>query len=195
MSLGITPIKNLTPVSFKQKVEHKTSGDENPISRKGETMLLLGSTFVGGLALGAKLLFELWDFGFDDTASFLLEKANKQGEKMVNRAHQGVSGNKKALMVLGATGAIILGALSGFAILYTVLNSPKIAYNSKINTFQKGKEMDVYIKSNEAENAIYKEIDDRAKNANEEDKEKLREQYMKMKMAKNQVPDFVKLKR
>lgn len=75
-----------------------------------------------------------------------------------------------------------------------MLNAKKIAYNSKVNTFQKGKEMDVYIKANDVERELYTQLSDKAKSADEEEKENLKEQYMKMRMAKNQVPDFVKLK-
>ncbi len=38
-------------------------------------------------------------------------------------------------------------------------------------------------------------MNEKAKQANEEEKAKLKEQYMQMKMSKNRVPDFVKLNR
>jgi len=85
--------------------------------------------------------------------------------------------------------------ISGFALLYTLFNAPKIAYNSKVNTFKKSKEMDVYIKANEAERELYTQLDEKAKNSTPEEKEQLKTQYMQMKNAKNQVPDFVQLKR
>ena len=75
-----------------------------------------------------------------------------------------------------------------------MLNAPKIAYNSKVNTFKKSKEMDVYIKANEAEKSIYTQMNEKAKSADQDEKDKLKEQYQQMRIAKNQVPDFIKLK-
>ena len=54
--------------------------------------------------------------------------------------------------------------------------------------------MDVYIKGNDTEKELYTQMNEKAKNANEEEKAKLRTQYMQIQMAKNKVPDFVKLK-
>ena len=174
-------VKNNTQFSGKEE-------NSNPISRKGETMNLIKATFVGGLALGARLLWEIFD------GDFVFETAGKKASSIVNKTRQGVSGNKKAFLWLGATAAIIAAGISGFAILYTMLNAPKIAYKSKVNTFKKQKEMDVYIKSNSAETEIYHQIAEKAKSADPDEKDKLQEQYMQMKMAKNRVPDFVKLK-
>ena len=174
-------VKNNTQFSGKEE-------NSNPISRKGETMNLIKATFVGGLALGARLLWEIFD------GDFVFETAGKKASSIVNKTRHGVSGNKKAFLWLGATAAIIAAGISGFAILYTMLNAPKIAYKSKVNTFKKQKEMDVYIKSNNAETEIYHQIAEKAQSADPDEKDKLQEQYMQMKMAKNRVPDFVKLK-
>ena len=54
--------------------------------------------------------------------------------------------------------------------------------------------MDVYIKSNEAERELYTQLDDKAKQSNSQEKTQLKEQYLKLKNAKNEVPDFVNLK-
>ncbi len=174
-------VKNNTQFGGKEE-------NSNPISRKGETMNLIKATFVGGLALGARLLWEIFD------GDFVFETAGKKASSIVNKTRHGVSGNKKAFLWLGATAAIIAAGISGFAILYTMLNAPKIAYKSKVNTFKKQKEMDVYIKSNNAETEIYHQIAEKAQSADPDEKDKLQEQYMQMKMAKNRVPDFVKLK-
>lgn len=196
MSLEISPIKvsgNSIPVysagninflaNKNKKVETTNS---NPISRKGETMNLVKATFLGGLALGARLLWELCD------GDFLFEHAEKYGTKLVDKNRSELTGTKRDLYRAGATVGVITAGISLFAILYTMLNTPKIAYNSKVNTFKKGKEMDVYIQANEAEKNIYTELSEKAKNANEEERTKLKEQYMQMQMAKNDVPDFVK---
>ena len=54
--------------------------------------------------------------------------------------------------------------------------------------------MDVYTKANNAEKEIYMQLDEKAKSSNPEEKEELKEQYLKRKNAKNQVPDFVDIK-
>jgi hypothetical protein len=54
--------------------------------------------------------------------------------------------------------------------------------------------MDIYIKSNEAEKELYTQLDEKAKQTNSEEKDTLKEQYLKLKNAKNKVPDFVNLK-
>ena len=55
--------------------------------------------------------------------------------------------------------------------------------------------MDVYTKANEAERELYTQLADKANGATAEEKANLKEQYAKMVVAKNQVPDFVKLKK
>lgn len=196
MSLSVSP---LNTISFKASAQNSSprktnpsdKSNPNPISRKGEAANLVKATFIGGLALGGRLLWEIMDTG--DGVDFLFETAGKKAGKIVDKTHKGVSSNKRALLWLGATAAIIAAAVSGFALLYTMANAKKIAYESKVNTFQKGKEMDVYIKANEAEREIYTQLSDKAKTSDEVEKEELKEQYMKMRMAKNRVPDFVKL--
>ncbi len=194
MGLCISPLNSnyisVSPMSSNAAKNTLFTGknkDQNPISSKGETLNLIKATFLGGLALGARLLWEIFD------GDFLFETAGKKASSIVNKTRQGASQNKKTFLWLGATTAIIAAAISGFAIIYTMLNAPKIAYNSKINTFKKKKEMDVYIKSNEAEKEIYNQLSEKAKSADQNEKDKLKEQYMQMKMAKNRVPDFVKL--
>ena len=54
--------------------------------------------------------------------------------------------------------------------------------------------MDVYIKGNNIEKELYTQMNEKAKQATSEEKEKLRQQYMQMQMAKNKVPDFIKNK-
>lgn len=196
MSLSVSPLNTIPFKASAQKPSqskaNSSNDNQNPVSRKGEAANLVKATFIGGLALGGRLLWELLDTG--DGADFLFETAGKKARKIVDKTHKGASANKRALLWLGATVGIIAAAVSGFAMLYTMANAKKIAYESKVNTFQKGKEMDVYIKANEAEREIYTQLSDKAKTSDEAEKEELKEQYMQMRMAKNQVPDFVKLK-
>ena len=55
--------------------------------------------------------------------------------------------------------------------------------------------MDVYTKTNEVEKELYTQMNEKAKNADDEEKAKLKEQYLKIQAAKNQVPEFVDMKR
>ena len=170
------------------KKQSISSAEKNPVTRKGEAMNLIKATFVAGLGIGARLLFEIFD------GDFVFETASEQGEKLAKKARKNASSSKLALLTIGATGALIVAGISGFALLYTMYKAPKIAYDSKVNSFKKGKEMDVYIKSNEAEKELYTQLGKKAANSTPDDKERLKEQYMQMQMAKNQVPDFIKLK-
>ena len=166
------------------------SQQENPISRKGETAKLVTATFAGGAVLAAKLMWDVvvdGDFGVDilaDKADYLVEK---------NKKH--LSANKKSWYKFGTFMALVAAGIAGFAFLYTLFNSPKIAYNGKINTFTKSKEMDVYVKANNAEKEIYTQLAQKAKDATPQEKNALKSQYAKMAIAKNKVPEFVKDKR
>ena len=171
----------------KSEIKKIENADTNPISRKGETANLIKATFIGGLAIAGKLLWEIVIEG-----DFLLEEIVDKASELVNKNKSKVSGNKKVLYKLGAIASLIAAAFAGFALLYTAYKTPKIAYESKVNTFTKSQEMDTYIKSNEAERELYTQLADKAQNSTQEEKENLKEQYLKMQMAKNQVPDFVK---
>ena len=182
----------LSPVFAKTKQAEKTTSktDENPISRKGETVNLVKATFLGGLVLAGKLLWELMYDG-----DFEFERIAKKAGEIVDKNKKEANQNKRALYKLGAFVALMAAGFTGFALLYTAFKAPKIVYQSKINTYTKSQEMDVYTKSNEAERELYNELAEKAKDATPEEKEALKEQYLKMKMAKNQVPDFVKQKK
>lgn len=203
----IQPVSFNSPVYFKNKTSSKhvqnesnSNLDKNPVSRTGEVMKLMTATFVGGLAVAGKLILELADGG-----DFLIEifadkatKATSKGEpidhkKILTEANLEIK-DKKILRTIGAFTAIVVAFFAGFALLYTAFHAPKIAYESKVNTFKKSKEMDVYVKANEAEKELYTQLDEQAQNSSGEDKAQLKEQYLKLKNAKNQTPDYVKLK-
>ncbi|MBQ4115036.1 hypothetical protein IJD34_06495 [bacterium] len=181
-------------LSYRAKSDKKTSGNSkekpvNPISRSGEAVNLTKATFIGGLALGGRLLWEILVEG-----DFLFEDIARTAGKLVDKNKKNLSGNKKALCYLGAFVALLTAFVSAVALVKTAWDAPKIAYNSKVNAFKKTQEMDVYTKANEAEKNLYEKLDEKAKEGSKEDKEALKEQYLKLKNAKNQVPDFVKLK-
>ena len=186
-SLTINTINNYqySPKFRAKKTEDSkvNPADTNPISRKGEAANLVKATFLGGLALAARCFWELaWDGDFE------FERIAKKAGELVDK-------NKKMLFKFGAFVSLMAAAFTGFALLYTAFKAPKIAYESKVNAFTKSQEMDVYTKSNDAERELYTQLAEKAKDSTPEEKEALKEQYLKMMNAKNQVPDFVKLKK
>ena len=172
--------------SFKAN-QNSSKNNQNPVSKNGEKAKLAKATFIAGLGLGAKLLFELMD------GDFIVEKIGKDADKIIEKQHRNVSKNKKVFLKLGAAAGLLTMFIAGFAALYTLFKAPKINYQGNINAFKNKKDMDVYIKGNTAEKEIYTQMNEKAKNADEQEKAKLKEQYLKMQVAKNKIPDFVKL--
>ena len=160
--------------------------DNNPISKNGEKAKLTKAAFVAGLGLGAKLLFEVLD------GDFVVDTLSDKAQKIVDKQHRNATKNKKFLLALGAWAGLVMAFIGGFAMLYTIFKAPNINYNGNVNAFKKGKDMDVYIKGNKIEKELYTQMNEKAQNANKEEKTKLKEQYLQMKTAKNQIPDFVK---
>ena len=174
----------------KSEENHIKQTDENPISRKGEMVNLVKATFLGGLALAGRCFWEIIING-----DFEFERVAKKAGELVDKNKKEASENKRALYKLGAFVALMAAGFTGFALLYTAFKAPKIVYESKVNTYTKSQEMDVYTKSNNAERELYTQLAEKAKDSSPEEKEALKEQYLKMQMAKNQVPDFVQQKR
>ena len=190
MQISVSPIRNSLCYQSKSKQSaEETKQNSNPISRTGEAANLTKATFVGGLALGGRLLWEILKDG-----DFLISDIADTASKIVDKNKQNVAKDKRSLMKIGAFFALVAAFISGVAVIKTLYNTPKIIYDSKVNTFKKSKEMDVYTKANEAEKNLYEELDNKAKEGTQEEKEALKEQYLKLKNAKNQVPDFVKIK-
>lgn len=181
--MKISPVQN-NLYSFRAQ---KKDNDTNPISKKGEKALLVKGTFVAGLGLGARLLFELFD------ADFVVNDLGKRADKINNKVNKGLSPNKKFLTGIGIWAGLIMMFIGGFAGLYTLFKAPKINYQGNVNAFKKGKDMDVYIKTNNVEKELYTQMNEKAKTADSEEKTKLQQQYMQMQMAKNKVPEFIKL--
>ncbi len=165
------------------------NNDKNPISQTGEKALLVKGTFVAGLGLGARLLFEIFD------SNFVFDTLGNEAEKINKKTNKGLSQNKKFLTGLGIWAGLIMMFIGGFATLYTLFMTPKIKYQGKVNAFQKSKDMDVYIKGNKAEKEILTQMNEKAKSADDNEKAKLKEQYIQMQTAKNRVPEFIKLKK
>ena len=171
--------------SAKKPQKNLPEDDKNPISKTGEKTNLAVATFVGGLGVGARCLWYLFDDGF------LWEDLGNAANKYVNKNHKGLSSNKKLLYTLGVAASFAAVFIGGVALLYTIYKAPKINYEGNVNAFTKGKDMDVYIKGNKVEKELLTQMNEKAKNGDEEEKQKLKEQYMQMRAAKNRVADFL----
>jgi len=169
--------------SFCAKQNEPDKDDQNPISKLGERETLLKTTAGAGLAIGVRSLCYLWDEGFEFESIF------KFAKKIVDKNKKGAK--NKDLLYLGAFAALTAGFVGAIAAIYTLYKTPEIIYKGKINAFTKGKDMDVYIKSNNVEKELYNQMNDKAKVATPEEKDILSQQYLKLKAAKNQVPDSI----
>lgn len=168
-----------------QQTAKNSAADENPISKLGERETLLKTTMGAGLLVGLRALWWLTEEGFTWDSLFNASK------KLVDKNKSGLTGTKKSIAHLGAWAALMVGFVAAVAIGYTIYKTPNIMYDGKVNAFKKGKDMDVYVKSNKVEKHLYDQMNDKAKDATAEEKEKLKQQYLKLKAAKNQTPDFV----
>lgn len=159
---------------------------ENPISKPLEQLDVFKATLIAGLGFGARALY----YVFEDTD--LLEYTYDAGKKLAQKNYKDASKNKLFALGLASWGAIIIGLVGILAAVYAIYNAPKSMYQGKINAHKKAEEMDVYLESNRIEQELYKEVGKKAKEAStEEELEKTRQQALKLKTAKNEVPSFV----
>lgn len=161
--------------------------NENPISVLGERENLLKATVVAGFVAGSKALLYLIENG-----DFVFEHFFDFAKKLVDKTKRDASESKKLLLHLGTFGLLLAGFIAAIAALYTLYKTPNIMYQGKVNAFKKGKDMEVYIKSNKVERELYDQMNDKAKDATPEEKAVLAQQYLKLKAAKNQTPDYIK---
>ena len=122
--------------------------DRNPISKAGEKANLVKATFIAGLGLGIRVLFELMD------GDFIFEKIGDATKKIANKQSTKPSLLKSAGIMTG----LVLMLVGGVAALYTLFNAPKINYNGNVKAFKKQRDMDVYIRGNETEKELYSQI-------------------------------------
>lgn len=177
MISAITSAVNNAP--FRAQASKERS---NPITEKGEKKLLLKATVGAGLVVGLRTLWYLAEDGF------LFDNLFKMSKKITAKNKQG---NKSAKTVAIFT-LLCSGFVAATAALYTMYKAPNINYQGNINSFVKGKDMDVYIKGNKVEKELYNQMIEKSKNASSEEKDKLKEQYLKLKSAKNELSDSIK---
>ena len=178
-------LNNLSFKGYKKAVNSSDKKDKNPVSKAGEKATLTTATFVAGLGLGVRLLFELFD------GDFVVDTIGDAAEKITKKQHKNASPKMKMIKGAGIAAGLVMMFIGGVAILYTLFKAPSINYNGNVNAFKHKKDMDVYIKGNNAEKELYTQMNEKAKTATEEEKEKLRQQYMQMQMAKNRIPEFL----
>lgn len=166
-------------------VKAAKSDDKNPISKRGEEATLVKATVLAGLALGGRTLWWMCEEGF------LFDVTEAWGEKIVNKNAKITGKPPNAGKYLAAWVAVTAGLVAAVAAVYTLYKTPEIVYQGKVNAFKKGKDMDVYTKGNKVERELYDQMNEKAANANFEEKKKLAVQYLKLRAAKNQLPDFV----
>ena len=178
--MKINAISNNTYAFCAQQRENHKEND-NPISVAGEKAMLAKTTFLAGAVLGGSFLFELAEDGF------VLDKLDNASKKITSK-QKNLTKNQRTIKEVGVLTGLTLLFIGAFATLYTAFKAPEINYKGNVNAFKNKKDMDVYIKSNNAERELYTQMNKKAKNADENEKQKLREQYMQMQVAKNKVP-------
>ncbi len=181
MDLTINNQRNFQKINFKAQ-KNRQEQNENPITRKGEAAKLVLGTFTVGLSFGAKALFEVFD------GDFIYDVFFKSGQRIADKNFKNAKEGKRFAAMLGATIGLVGLFVAGVASIYTLFSAPKISYQSKVKTFEKTKEFDTYIKTNEIEKSLYDQINSKAKQATNEEKEELKNQYLILKQAKNQTP-------
>lgn len=171
-------------ISFSESRKKKDS-DKNPISKFGEQASLTKATVIAGVGFGAEALWWLCDDGF------LFNIFGDEAEQHVERYFKDAKAPEKVIRGVGTWVGLMAAFVGCVALLYTLFELPKIMYQGKVNAFKKGKDMDVYVKGNKVERELYDQMNDKAKDATEEEKKVLSQQYLKLKAAKNQTPDYI----
>ena len=120
--MRISSVNNYS-FSAAQNTKQQKKDNNNPISKSGEKALLVKSTFIAGLGLGAKLLFEILD------GDFVVDTLGNKADKIIEGQKRNVSRGKKDLLKLGAWAGLVMMFIGGVAALYTLFKAPKINYD------------------------------------------------------------------
>ena len=165
---------------------------ENPISKKGEKVVLFSGALISAMGVTIKGLYKM---SCEDTDGSLGKSFNEFINKIIDKKNPNVKGKKRKVMFLG-TSLLVLGLIIvGSAILNVITKAPKLNYEGNINAFKKSKEMDAYIKGNKAEVELYNQMNERAKSTfDPEERQKLYSSYMMLQNAKNIPPSWTNTK-
>lgn len=165
---------------------------ENPISKKGEKVVLFSGALISAMGVTIKGLYKM---SCEDTDGSLGKSFNEFINKIIDKKNPNVKGKKRKVMFLG-TSLLVLGLIIvGSAILNVITKAPKLNYEGNINAFKKSKEMDAYIKGNKAEVELYNQMNERAKSTfDPKERQKLYSSYMMLQNAKNIPPSWTNAK-
>ncbi len=165
---------------------------ENPISKKGEKVVLFSGALISAMGVTIKGLYKM---SCEDTDGSLGKSFNEFINKIIDKKNPNVKGKKRKVMFIG-TSLLVLGLIIvGSAILNVITKAPKLNYEGNINAFKKSKEMDAYIKGNKAEVELYNQMNERAKSTfDPEERQKLYSSYMMLQNAKNIPPSWTNTK-
>ncbi len=165
---------------------------ENPISKKGEKVVLFSGALISAMGVTIKGLYKM---SCEDTDGSLGKSFNEFINKIIDKKNPNVKGKKRKVMFIG-TSLLVLGLIIvGSAILNVITKAPKLNYEGNINAFKKSKEMDAYIKGNKAEVELYNQMNERAKSTFDlEERQKLYSSYMMLQNAKNIPPSWTNTK-
>ena len=185
---------NKSIVNEDNKIETNKSHKEaeNPISKKGEKIVLFSGAFIS--AAGA-ILKAFYNICKDDQDGSISKSYDKFINKIIDKKSPNVKGKKRDIMVFG-TSLMVLGLIVvGGAILSVLTKAPKLNYEGNIKAYKKSKEMDAYIKGNKAEVELYNEMNERAKSTfDPQERQKLYSSYMLLQNAKNIPPNWTNVK-
>lgn len=182
--MKISSVQNFQQ-SFCNAKGTQQSDDKNPISKRGEQATLLKATVLAGFGVGFRTLLWLCDEGF------MFDILGNKSFKVVDKNSKLTGKPPSEGKYLAAWAVVTAGFVAAVAAVYTIYKTPEIMYQGKVNAFKKGKDMDVYVKGNKVERELYEQMNDKAKYASFEEKRKLAIQYLKLRAAKNQLPDFI----
>lgn len=185
MRVALTPRISNTPIKFSSSKKEETNNAEykNPINSKLEYLSAIVATISAGFVFSLRVLFELFgDFNMDINLD-KLEK--KPGKNFLNKIFP-PNMNPLAKALIGLAG--IIGILSTA---YCIVKLPKNLYNTKVETFKKKQEMDVYVRANSTEKKLTEKVDKEAQTTGTQEKQDLATEYLKLKSAKNNVPYFI----
>ena len=120
----------------KQNNISKNKEDENPISKKGEKVVLFSGALISSMGAILKIMYNLTK---DDTEGYWNKKFDKFVDKIIDKKNPNIKGKKRHIMHIG-TSLLIFGLIVvGGAILSVITKAPKLNYEGDINTFKKTK--------------------------------------------------------
>ena len=187
-----------SPIDEQKALRASNSSDkknkyENPINSGFEYLTAVKATLLAGLAFTARLAFHVVEYGDFNMFDIFKTKPNMtQQQRMLEEF--GLAQKKVAKSSMSPALKVTLLATSFVALstgLYCAFALPKNLNKTRIETYKKKKEMDVFSRANTTEKHLSERIIKEAKIADEAKKAELMKELMTLKMSKNDVPYFI----